>query len=492
MPKQSKRNQKRSTSKRVTDKFRNLRWQSQLLAFAGVFALISGGYLIYQSFASDLIPKGSNELVLSYEIGMEHAMAPDDFETVMVPAALLYGNGLLLCSDQHAAGHTPGAAPEWRFQQLNRGEVQKLVSSVRSAKFDEAAAHQPGANGVLAPASSGKFIRLNTTEGITKASSYPNDSSPAFAKVEAVLVSKCAEATEAYTPDNVIVETIVLSDPALAATAEELPAELEIDPEPGATKRKELLGNEAKDIKSKTGTAGKVFKKEGKAVKARVLTKIPEYVEPEPLVTSSKGKVSAAAVQKTRWLIVLAEYQDRPAWASQDGLSNTASNIRSWYNREVGETFTIDGVSVVRGTKTRDQYKNCPNWAGTACKNQAQAIYYNMLKEFQKPGYSTNIIVPFEPNGTTLGLGSLANTFANDKYTMYYGTVGVTFAGVSNDRPKLTRSVAAHELGHNFGLSHRPCDSTLMASGCARPTWPDVRLYSGQASNLRRYSTFFP
>lgn len=489
---------KRSLLSDLSWRFQRLSRVGQIIFFGIVFALTGGAYYLYQSLASDGLPTKANELVVSYEIGMVHEQFEDNFPTGMAPSLLLYGNGLLLCNDNAMAAtqanHAMDGMSDWKSRQLTRDEVHAFVASLKASGYDKATAYQRPVDQLLDPADKGRFIRLNTSSGSDRISIYPNDPDTGFVGAENVLKAECAKTTVAYDPEDVVAEAITLSSdhPEAAQATQDLPAAVDIGAEQKSLKSKELKGKEAKDLKSQMRKEAKVYKKDGQIVRARYVNKIPDYEEPQPKKKSSKGKVSAAADYKTRWLIVLGRSQDAPAWATSSTVSTDASNIRSWYNGQVGRTFDINQVTVVRGSKSAAGYQTCP--AGRNCGGSPElAAFYNLQAEFHLAGYSTNIITAFN-SGVSGCRGRGEQPGYADGYTARTGTTAVTYVGTNGCTwQKGKRLVAAHEFGHNVGLAHR-CDGTLMSSGgnsCPSVEWPNTKLQGAQISAIQAYSPFF-
>jgi hypothetical protein len=216
---------------------------------------------------------------------------------------------------------------------------------------------------------------------------------------------------------------------------------------------------------------------------------------------------------KVRFIAVIPKGDTVPAWATNGTVKANALAIQNWYTKRVGKSFSIatadpQNFQMVRGTKTKSEYKSCPS-AG-ACGGQASAaIVLNMAAEFNKPGYSTVIFTSYTPpidGSYSRSQGSytynastgVSTENVRDPYgtVKNYGVVAVQFAGSAGNYigDAKSRRYAAHELGHNMGLTHT-CNHTLMTASmgsCPVATsWPDTLLESTQATRLRTYSPFF-
>jgi hypothetical protein len=482
----------------VSSRFQRLSRVGQMLVFGIVFAAIGGGYYLYQTLASDGLPEGANQVVVSYEIGMSHEIAQDKFAAGMPPAMLLYGNGLMLCSPavampDHTEHTNQLTTNDYTSRTLTRDEVHAFVSTLKANGYDLASEYLRSTDGLMYPASAGRFISVNTTAGATVASLYPNEPSANFVAAENVIKTECAKATTPYDSGKGVAETITLpkDHPEATQATTELPAAVDVDVTPNERKNKEFTGQESKALKDQLGKEAKVYKKGDSVVRARYLTKLPDYEAMKPEKKNTQGKVSAATDMKTRWFIVVGAGQNTPDWATTALATDTANAIKNWYGGKVGKTFEINSVKVLRGSKTPAQYKTCP--AGYSCRFPEDAIYFNLQNEFRYAGMSTNIFTTFD-NNRCIGLGGPASLAINDnRVGQYnYGFAVTPFSNGSCDWTKGRRFVAAHELGHTFGLAHT-CDGTLMStSGCpSAPEWPYPALNATQASLLRNNSPYF-
>lgn len=453
---------------------------------------------MYQSMASDGLPDQANQLVVSYEIGMGHELAQDKFTAGMPPSMLLYGNGLMLCSPavampDHTEHMNQLTTNDYTSRKLTRDEVHSFVDKLKASGYDKATEYTRPADSLIYPSSAGRYIWVNTTEGATEASLFPNDPSTNFTAAEKTIQAECAKATTEYDSGKGVAESINLAkdNPDSASAGAELTTDIDVDGATNGRKSKEFTGQAAKDIKNKLGKQAKVYKQGDKIVRARYLTKIPDYNALQPKKKSDRGKVSAATDLKTRWLIVVGAGQTKPDWADTTTITNTSGAIRNWYSGKVGKSFEVNSIQVVRGSKTPAQYKTCP--AGYSCRFPEDAIYFNLQNEFKLTGYSTNIFTTFD-NNRCMGLGGPASLAINDNWVARYnyGFAVTPFSNGSCDWTAGRRFVAAHELGHTFGLAHT-CDGTLMStSGCpTAPDWPAPALNGTQASLLRNNSPYF-
>jgi hypothetical protein len=511
---------KRSKKTAFLSRFQGLSLRSQLLVFGIVFAAIGGGYYLYQSFASDGLPDKANEIIVSYEIGMNHVLPDDSFPTgPNGTGLLLYGNGLLLCSPGTLS--MANMPPEQMAQmpdsglmqrQLNRDEVHAFVDNLKKAGFDTAFASK---SKVVPLAGKAHSILLNSAEGATSIYSMGSSADPAgVAQAESFLKAECTKATTAYDPDDVYAETITLpnDNPAAKTAAGQLPAGFDVDPTPKESKSKNVTGKDAKALKSSVANGQKVYTTaDGKVVRARVISKIPDYKDPKPKQQSTKGKVSAASTYKVRFIAVIPQGVTTPGWATSASVQDSANSIRSWYYSKTGKYFDFDtsdplNFKVVRGSKTTAQYMTCPSAtfpsiaAGGVqynfpCGGGSSPASNNLLAEYRKPGVSTIIISAIDTRSDALGWGWQGSYDDSDGYISNVGLVGVAFAGNSDADygVKRVRRTAAHELGHNMGPQH-VCSATLMWKGGSCPlyaSWPDTALDGGQAANLKTYSKFF-
>lgn len=483
---------KKGSKVSLLNRFQGLSRRTQIIIFGLIFALIGGGYFLYQSRASDGLPDGANQLVVSYEIGIPHLDSLDEFHTDKGNISmLLYGNGLMLCSvaNMQQTNQELGSKPAWNSRQLSRDEVHALVDSMKQAGFDKAAANRELPNGFLPPSETGRYISINTVQGATQAVTYPGLPDTGFTAVENILKNECSKTTTAYEPDNVVAETITLpsDSPAISQATGNLPDGLEVDTTPKEHKSKELKGRDANSIKKQLSREPKIYKKGDQYVTARYVDRIPDWDALVPPKQSSKGKVYAASALKTRWLVVLASGQTTPSWVSGSQISDDANNVRKWYNGKTGKYFDIASTQVVRGSKTIAQYKTCP--ANYSCPSASYAVFYNLQNEFQQAGSSTQIITAFSFHDS-LAEGVGTQDTLDGYWTTTTGTTGISDGTLGQ---KDRRRISAHEFGHNAGLGH-VCDGTLMWAGGSCPLyaqWMSTALNGSQASSLSTSSPFF-
>lgn len=452
----------------------------KLLVYIAAFGLIGIATLLYSQAADTklFVPKGANELVLSYEIGMPHTLYEEDFPTGMAPAMLLYGNGLMLCGQ----GHNTDNPLSFKQRKLNRRQVVDLYNSLKDSGFD-ATADREQLSEFGNPTSTGKFIRLNTNKGSSSASSYPETPSDEFNVMEKILIAECDKATETFDPDDIVVESIKQSQ---GSSDQNLPDGVPSDQKAKQSKSRRVVGQEAKDLKSKLSTKTKLYKaNDGSVLKARYLPKVPEYIEPAPIDESLKGKVEAATLSQTRWLYVVAADQVTPTNASSV-LSEHASSIQAYYKSKVGKTFTNAEISVVRGSKTAAQYRICPS--GADCRGYVSlAIQRNLWFEYAKYGHNTNVLYSFDGTNGCMGWGASGNFY--NLSSQDRGFASTTLKGCHWYDG--SHAVAAHEAGHGFTLPH-VCSASLMGScGYSLPAFPGAPINTTQSTFLKDKSPYF-
>jgi hypothetical protein len=496
----------------VSSRFQRLSRIGQMVVFGVVFAAIGGGYYLYQTLASDGLPDGANELVVSYQIGMNHLLPDDAFPSgPNTTGLLLYGNGLMVCSPDtlnmaDMSTEEMAKMPDngLKQRQLTRDEVHALVDNLKNSGFNTAEA----ANSKVVPiAGRAHSILVNSTEGATTVYGMGGVSNPdGFALAESFLKTECTKATTTFDPDDVYAETITLSSdhPDAKTATDQLPVGFDVDPTANEHKTKNITGKEAKALKAEASHGSKVYTTtDGKIVRARVVPKIPEYKDPEPKQQSSKGKVSAAALYKVRFVAVIPQDVSTPAWATSATVQDTANSIRSWYYGKTGKYFDYDSgdpinFKVVRGSKTTAQYLSCNTVTvgiyQLPCSGGSSGVINNMTAEFHKPGVSTIILSAINTQADALGWGIQGTYDDSNGIISNLGGVGVAFAGKNADHygQKRVRRTSAHELGHNMGAGH-VCSGTLMWAGGSCPmyaAWNDTALAAGQATNLKTYSKF--
>ncbi len=160
-----------------------------------LFAVIGGGVYLWHTYALDAdgkLPNAADEIVLQYDVAMAHETKLDDFNSEHPPTMLLYGNGLMLCSDPQASHANSDVSPlqSLRQRQLTSSQIAELVARVRALGFDTVAARSRDPK-IVPPAGAATSIQLNTTTGASTATQYVGENE--VAAIEQTLVSECSK-----------------------------------------------------------------------------------------------------------------------------------------------------------------------------------------------------------------------------------------------------------------------------------------------------------
>ncbi len=483
---------------KVKNRFKSYSRNSKMFIYFIVFALV--GTIVLQIVRAEdeygSIMTGADQLVLRYDVSMAHPIIENDFGQGSPPSVLLYGNGLLLCTDYHASHADSQVSPLMfvKQRQLSPSEVTAMFEKVRSLNFDDLLVRTlPSTDPV--PAGATPSFSLITSAGERRATMYYKEKSDIFTSIVDYIGSECAKATDDFSPDDVVLETIKTDEDADSTVAKipDLPGSVSKNTNEVQSSR--LTGSDAKKAKGMVTKGNKTFKtSDGKKIKVRVLPKIPEFKTSKPYVknASGSGVAQAAPYRTVKFLYVVAADQAIPTDA-QSKLDDLANTLPTYYLSQVGKPFTTSGVTLVKGSKTVAQYQTCPAGAGCATSfdgrlPQLTATWHNLYTEYNAIGVNTIILFNWSNDGICSGLGGPANEDVdNVTYDYGFATVSATNCGV-NSRYRL----GAHEAGHGFGLRHT-CNWTMMDS-CGytsySPGYGDP-LDLGQAALLRDYSPYF-
>jgi hypothetical protein len=477
------------TRRRLHPVFKSL-LTNKVLRFALVFAVI-GSIFLYRNYALDPyghVLTGGDELVMRYDLPMSHGLIENEFSQGSPPAMLLYGNGLMLCLDHTNAHANPqvSALMSLKQRQLSKAEVQAYFDQVRVLGYDQLVTRSLP-NGVAPPVGATASMSLVTSAGERRVTLQNNEQSDTFTAITNYINDECKKAKDDFAPDDIVLESIKLSETAEAQT-ESIPA-LEVPVAEGLNevKSSRIVGDNAKKIKELIGKGNKLYKAEdGKKIKVRAVPQIPEYKIPK-MVTEDKpsgNTVSAQSTRKVKFLYVVAADNATPSNATSQ-INDLAATLPVYYNSQVGTTFTVEGVSVVRGNMTAGQYTTCPSDAN--CNGRPSlATYYNLTREFKQAGYSLIIIYSWSVE-QCVGWGGPVGTSDNINVADY--GVGA-FSGTQCYWNGAKELLGAHEGGHSFGLYHTT-DQTIMSGSYTIPngySWP---LNASQANLLRTTSPWF-
>ncbi len=463
--------------------------------FASVFALIGFYQLFISNAASPYgeILRSADELVVRYDLPMIHPLTEDDFNQGMPPAMLLYGNGLMLCLDHANAHANAQASPlmSLKQRQLTEAEVKNYFAKVRSLGFDSLLTRTVPTDTTDAPVGATESLSLITSVGERKATLLSNEKSDVFNSITSYVNDECKKAKDDFSPDEIVLESIKLPDPADAQTETIPDLQFPIAERDTEKKSTVVAGEDAKRIKEKLGKGNKLYKStDGKKIRLRALPKIPEYRVSELILNGESGvdKVSAATFRKVRFLYVVASDEATPANAASQ-ISDLAASLPVYYNTQLGKTFTSDGATVVRGSKTAAQYKTCPTASTcTTADNAAYASYFNLVSEFKLSGYSTIVMYSWSTE-RCIGLGGPAYGTGLDNVNIGDYGLGAWSARMCTWNG-VKELLGAHEGGHSFGLSHTT-DQTIMSGTYTIPNgyvWP---INSNQINLLNSASPWF-
>ncbi len=489
----------------INDKFGNSKKRfnsysnnGKTLVFVIIFAVI--GSIILQIVKAEddygSIMSSADQLVLRYETTMAHPLVQNDFAQGSPPTALLYGNGLMLCS-AHAAGHSDSQVSplmSLKQRQLSPSEITVMVDKIRSLKFDDLLVRTLP-DTLAPPAGATPSFSLITSAGERRATLYLEEKSDSFTAIADYINSECAKAKEDFYPDDVVLETIKTAEVADTTVAKipDLPGTVSKNTNEVQSIR--LTGADAKKAKDMVTKGNKIFKtSDGKKIKVRVLPKIPEFKSPNPYKksTNKSGVASAEPYRKVRFLYVIAADQAVPA-SAQTVVNDLAATLPVYYRSQLGKTFSTSSVEIVRAKKTVAEYQTCPN-GSTACTTfyqgkyaQEMATYLNLLPEFYMTQTNTIIMHSWSNDGICIGLGGPVNSTDNVNVADY----GFATYSSTNCWPEAIHQLGAHEGGHGFGLVHT-CDTTMMDTcGYTKAPAYGSPLHTAQAALLRDYSPYF-
>ncbi len=471
-------------------------WKQKAIIFMVAFGVI-GGFFIYKNYALNQygdIPTGADELVLNYELPEVYEVLENDFNQGSAPAMMLYGNGLMLCGNE-TSGKNPQISPlmSIKQRQLSPLEVTTLFEKVRALGFDSLLTRtlpdSPAPPFGVTPS-----LSLFTSEGERRLVLAFNEKPAQFTAITNYLDDECKKAKEEFYPDDVVLESIKITESAEAGL-EALP-DIPVPNRDGLGSTR-LLGDEAIRVKSLISKGNKLYKtSDGKKIKVRLLPTIPEYKIPKlaTAANSSSNVAHADNFRKVRFLYVVAADEAVPSNA-QTQISELASSLPGYYETQVGKTFTVEGASVVKGSKTAAQYRACP-YAGVdyakclvdGIFEDSLASYLHLQQEFRADNFSTIMMLSWTTS-RCLGMGGPTDPLKVDNANLDTYGMG-SFSAPSCPWAGTKELLGAHEGGHSFGLEHTQ-DQTIMSNAYTPPkgyVWP---LKSSQAALLSNSSPWF-
>ena len=484
----------RDNTSSIKKRFQNFSPNVRMFIFVGIFAIV-GPVVLQLVKAEDQygsVMTADDQLVVRYDTPMVHKLVQNDFSIGAPPALLLYGNGLMVCSDNTQKHPDNQMSPLSTMKQrmLTPTEVTSLFDKVRSLGFDDLLVRKLP-NTVAPPMGATSSVGLITSVGERRVTIYPDETSTQFTAITQYLVDECSKATDDFNPDNVVVESIKTNEAADNTTVDLPSFPGKVSTNHNEVVSTQLTGEDAKKAKSAVSKGNKIYKtSDGKKIKVRVLPIMPSFKTPTPYVkqVAGSGIAYAEPARKVRFIYVVAADQATPANA-QSVLNDLATTLPIYYQSQTGKLFSTLNVEIVKGPLTAAQYQICP--PSINCLKfstpQQYASYYSIMDKHFTPETNTIAMHSWENDGACSGVGGpLVATDNVNVANFGQGTFSATTCW-----HEAIQKLGAHEGGHGFGLVHT-CDTTMMdGCGYTKPLGYGSPLKADQAALLRDTSPYF-
>ncbi|MEO7617705.1 MAG: hypothetical protein ABIS59_02585 [Candidatus Saccharibacteria bacterium] len=496
VPKKSTKQQLLKSSSRLS--------RRSIFAFIGIFALV-GTYLIYRALASGpyAVPTAANQIVLSYALPHQHAHANTILSDFNPDAAVLYGNGLLLCSDPHAhENHTQNPI---RTTTLTSSQVSSLISDLKTGGFFEL--NPTYSINDLAISEFSTSVTVNLIAG-AKEVRYDSGTKPTgLALAEATIQSRCNKAGKPYLPSSIVVNAHRAdANDANVEQATYDGSDLTL-PDTDEVSPTLVSGALAKSILNRThGSNRAKFTKNGTTYAASF---DPVYPTSKGITLAPKqkpGTAVAASAMYVRWYWF---YPSNQAASSNTGtMATIRSELSKFYAGQVySKVSTLTPTYVLKGAQTDSWYRachttacnnyvanlssNCPN-----CNKTDAMMYLNIKDELTATGkipsgQSVNVLSQMVSGYGANYCSGIGGSNSSSVLGTTSGFSTSFSSGLSNGCPSGGSSaqywVPGHELGHTFALAHTCGEVGSIMDSCntANYTWPSgYHVNSGQRSDL--------
>ena len=519
--------------------------RKQLLFFVLVFAAL--GYVtLHFTKAEDLSAStDAHTVIVQHTLPhLDEARDKNDTPTVDYPPFTLYGDGQLICGDQQRQTPGQGTKPELpRSTKLSPDQINQLIQQIADTGF-LGLKHEYFK---LPIAERQEIVRVNLTGGDHFVMYYGDVTAPAaYTATLKLLTDTCAKVRDPYVPAEV---TLLSKQVKPVPSADNVPADVKtLDPHaakaqlqamnlsdglmsPGAEAPFKLSGEDAKAAAGMFhGKAKGLIKKGGAIYSTSIIVHYPTQNNPLKVDYQSirdqdskavslikkargivEGKAYAASTRPVRVVILVPKDIKK---YDQTGLSFAASaalkSVKNWYCLQVGSCYdsteyqdSTRGYSFISGNLRSSQYTTCPT---SSCVSTLDAVMENVIQSDSGTVYRSDVdtLVMTAWATNTYTTGSCGIGMIGPSATANISVVdplAPTYYSNNTDPHWCPRHLSsAHELGHNFGLSHT-CDGTLMDGspcswgGCVLWTeapYPSCNLDGGQIPQLRATSTYFP
>ena len=471
---------------------------TQSIIGASFVALIGAYYVITTLAGSDkAVSRAADTIVMEYITSHGHGSDTSALPQFNPEAAILYGNGLLLCGVETA--HEAGTNP-LNSTQLTNSQVQTLISSItNTGLFKSADSAMPKDLGPIGEAES---ITVNFLGGAKQSAFFTGAKSPALQQAENIINSKCSNVTTPYLPEGVVLNT--------RKTSQSAPGVALVDgnglslPDSTEPTTKTTYGLEAKGLLSKFGKRSKVTLTAGSSTYDATIQPILPTAKPITFKQASGTAIAASYAPMRMYWFYPAEL------SNPDPNYNTiypavSYSIRSFYAaQEYNKAPSAINAGLVHGQHTSAYYHACQ--AGQTCTSDGDMNAYNNVRaEMKARGY--------EPNNQAVVVLSQIPSSRGVNWCYGYGgpegsvtnaltTYGTGFAISFGYYPTTTHACeagtlrywnTAHEYGHVLGFVHTCGEVGSLMDGCLTPAynaaWPSFfHINSGQRSDANLHS----
>ncbi len=480
-----------------------------------------GGYFIYHSFAGAVsLPTGANDLVLEYDTA-PMAVATAVPRNDVVPLRV-YGSGLAICANTGSLNKEV----LYYSTQLSKTQLDELTTKIVNAgflnlKISDKTPIQPGTT-IAALGGAQDTISLNLQSGLYEYNYSNNGPKPAaYAQAEQIIKQFCGTLNTPYIPGSVTVVTKEVADTALSIDTTNKPSDVQLPTDPDETAQQTISGQQVSQTIQQAGRKGyKRFAYQNKVYETSTLIKLPNVTRPQKPknITKARNKNIAEAAATPSVKVVLFCATDACSMPRAGvTLNNYATTVQSFYTVQLKKQFNLLPSVTINGTHPASYYRtcnfpanqqqNCPTEPNPHCRIEpggctpstpaVRSTFFNSFNNISSELASRGLY-PTAPTLYVAGFPTGARSACGytDDIPGKWSLVDFTdpqFNASCQNTLNFDYEVAAHELGHIYGLNHtstsEPADiMTPLPTACQFPS--ACSFNTSHISQLRATSNF--
>lgn len=510
-----------------------------IVVVLGIAAL--GSYFIFKSMAATVeLPTGQNDMVL--ELSMTQPTFGQVVPTNEIVPLRIYGNGLAICGNTST---TNNSSPYFS-KRLSKDELTKLANQIIDTGFLK---YKKPVQTTMVAHSFNTTISLNLKDGLYQIPyNFQGDKSQLYKAAENVITNFCSGVTQPYIPSQVTIYTKeVKTSNTSTISVSQKPADVPITTASQSANGQTVSGSVSQQLVTQYGRKGQnKYKFNNKTYQTSAVIKLPQANRPTTAKTddgsqkslldnlgTGKAYAAAAGSQASR-LVEFCAIDNCPT--PRASMDTYAAVIQNYYKTQVGKVFDLSASSKLVGKQKAAWYATChnadtrvcpkiidPKCLDTAsCGPNSPTKYdpvtntmYNigeernyyirkwdsnangiLLTNLNLPVLRTNYVISF-PLGSRWSCGT-AEQVPAPKGTFAVSTLSNDLNnsdGFCTDPAFNTDySVIAHEMGHNFGLSHTTGQDLMNPDVTSiEAHFPEnIPIASSQKSTLSSSTDFHP